>query len=162
MALVQGLAGLGKTALIAEAIHLWHRRFDGVFAFQSKPLALALDDVLRRLDERLVLHSRTYRELCEQNPNARIWLPPGQPLSGEARWRKMRDNLLEALRNERLLLVLDNFETQLEQVAGPDGCYACADPEWDRLLRHLAAEPAGDRLAPPRDLAPSPRGARRA
>ena len=36
--LVQGLAGLGKTALAAEAIHLWHRRFDGVFAFQSKPL----------------------------------------------------------------------------------------------------------------------------
>ena len=38
VALVQGLAGLGKTALVAEAIHLWHRRFDGVFAFQSKPL----------------------------------------------------------------------------------------------------------------------------
>ncbi|HEY2738274.1 MAG TPA: CHAT domain-containing protein [Thermoanaerobaculia bacterium] len=27
--LVQGLAGLGKTALIAAAVHLWHRRFDG-------------------------------------------------------------------------------------------------------------------------------------
>ena len=33
VALVQGLAGLGKTALVAEAIHLWHHRFDGVFAF---------------------------------------------------------------------------------------------------------------------------------
>ncbi|HEX9944388.1 MAG TPA: CHAT domain-containing protein [Thermoanaerobaculia bacterium] len=137
VALVQGLAGLGKTALVAEAIHLWHRRFDGVFAFQSKPLPLALDDVLRRLDERLALHSRAYRELCEENPNARVWLPPGKPLSGEARWRQMRDNLLEAMRSERLLLVLDNFETHLERVAGTDG-YACADPEWDRLLRHLA------------------------
>ena len=61
VALVQGLAGLGKTALVAEAIHLWHRRFDGIFAFQSKPLPLALDDFLRRLDQRLALHSRAYR-----------------------------------------------------------------------------------------------------
>lgn len=137
VALVQGLAGLGKTALVAEAIHLWHHRFAGVFAFQSKPLPLGLDDVLRRLDEQLALHSRVYRESCEQNPNVRVWLPPGQPLSGEARWQKMRDNLLGAMRSESLLLALDNFETNLETVAGPNG-YACADPEWDRLLRHLA------------------------
>jgi tetratricopeptide (TPR) repeat protein len=138
VALVQGLAGLGKTALVAEAIHLWHRRFDGVFAFQSKPLALALDDVLRRLDERLALFSKAYRERCEENPNAAIYLPAGKRLSGgEARWRLMRDNLLEAMRSERLLLVLDNFETHLERVAGADG-YACEDPEWDRFLHHLA------------------------
>ncbi|HEY2294282.1 MAG TPA: CHAT domain-containing protein [Thermoanaerobaculia bacterium] len=143
VALVQGLAGLGKTALIAEAIHLWHRRFDGVFAFQSKPLPLALDEFLRQLDLRLARYSKTYDELCQERPNSRIHLPAGNPQSGEERWRKMRDNLLEAMRNERLLLVLDNFETQLEQVAGPDGCYACADPEWDRLLRHLAASLPG-------------------
>lgn len=135
--LIQGLAGLGKTALVAEAIHLWHRRFDGVFAFQSKPLPLGLDDVLRRLDERLAFHSTAYREQCDEHPNARIYLPAGRPLSGEARWRQMRENLLEAMRSERLLLVLDNFETHLEKVAGADG-YACADPGWNRLLRQLA------------------------
>ncbi|MFL6290761.1 MAG: AAA family ATPase, partial [Thermoanaerobaculia bacterium] len=136
VALVQGLAGLGKTALVAEAVHLWHRRFDGVFAFQSKPLPVSLDDFLRRLDERLALHSRAYRELCEQEPYAAIYLPEGNRLSGEARWRKMRENLLDVMRSERLLLVLDNFETHLERVAGAGG-YACEDPEWDRLLRHL-------------------------
>ncbi|HWM92600.1 MAG TPA: CHAT domain-containing protein [Thermoanaerobaculia bacterium] len=136
VALVQGLAGLGKTALVAEAIHLWHSRFDGVFAFQSKPLPVSFDDFLRRLDERLALHSQTYRELCEQNPYAAVHLPAGKQLSGEARWRKMRDNLLVVMQSERLLLVLDNFETHLERVAGSDG-YACEDPEWDRVLRHL-------------------------
>ena len=93
--------------------------------------------MLRRLDERLTLHSTAYRELCEERPNAAIYLPAGKPLSGEARWRQMRDNLLEAMRSERLLLVLDNLETHLKRVAGADG-YACTDPEWDRLLRHLA------------------------
>src|SRR5436305_7578495 len=141
VALGRGLAGLRKTALVAEAIQLWHRRFGGVFAFQSKPLKLPLDEFYRRLDERLTLHSKTYREVCEQNPYRQIHLPPGK-LSGEARWRQMRDNLLEALRNERLLLVLDNFETNLESVQGKDG-YACADPEWDRLLGHLAEELPG-------------------
>jgi hypothetical protein len=43
VALVQGLAGLGKTALAAEAIHLWHTRFDGVLAFQAKPTPLTVD-----------------------------------------------------------------------------------------------------------------------
>jgi len=137
VALIRGLAGLGKTSLLAEAIHLWHSRFDGVFAFQSKPLPLALDDFLRQLDLRLALYSNTYDELCKERPNAKIYLPPGKPLTGEVRWQGMRDNLLEAMRSERLLLVLDNFETHLETVAGKDG-YACADPEWDRLLRHLA------------------------
>jgi hypothetical protein len=142
VALVQGLAGLGKTSLVAEAIHLWHRRFDGVFAFQSKPLPIALDDFLRALDQGLALHSTAYHELCEERPNARIYLPAGKPLSGEARWQKMRDNLLGAMRSEHLLLVLDNFETHLEKVAKADG-YACADPEWDHLLRHLAEGLAG-------------------
>src|ERR1700732_1500821 len=40
VALVAGLAGLGKTSLAAEAVHLWHRRFDWVFAFQAKLTAM--------------------------------------------------------------------------------------------------------------------------
>jgi len=142
VALVQGLAGMGKTTLVAEAVHLWHRRFVGVFAFQSKPLKLPLDEFYRRLDERLALHSQAYREICDANPNARVYLPAGKPLSGDERWRQMRGNLLEALRNENLVLVLDNFETNLEQVTGEDG-NACADPEWDRLLVHLADNLSG-------------------
>lgn len=138
VAVVQGLAGLGKTALVAEAIHLWHRSFDGIFAFQSTPTPLTVDDFLHRLDKRLALYSRVYGETSDEHPNRRVFLPPGSQLTGEARYELLRDNLLEVLRDERLLLVLDNFQTQLETIAG-DGGYACADPEWDRLLAHLAA-----------------------
>lgn len=133
MAVVQGLAGLGKTSLAAEAIHLRHRHFDGVFAFQGKPTALRLDDFLRRLDDALALHSSVYHQLCEQQPNRRVYLPPRDGLTGEARYARLRDNLLEVLRDEALLLVLDNFETHLES----DG-HTCTDPQWDRLLEHLA------------------------
>lgn len=137
IALVQGLAGLGKTAIAAEAIHLWHPRFDWVLAFQAKPMALALEEFYRRLDARLTLESTTLREKCENSRNVRIYLEPGKPLSGAARYERMRNNLVEALRDERILLILDNFETNLESINGHTG-YACQDPEWDRLLVELA------------------------
>jgi hypothetical protein len=69
VALVQGLAGLGKTALAAEAIHLWHRRFDWVFAFQARPTALTAEEFYRQFDRRLALESAAYRETCKERPN---------------------------------------------------------------------------------------------
>jgi hypothetical protein len=76
VALVQGLAGLGKTLLAAEAVHLWHQRFDYVLAFQAKPAALQLDDVCRQLDRRLTFESQPYRDRCSQNAYSRIYLEP--------------------------------------------------------------------------------------
>jgi len=58
-------------------------------------------------------------------------------LTGEARYERMRLNLSEALRDEAVLLVLDNFETCLETVRSAEG-YRAADAEWDRVLRHLS------------------------
>jgi tetratricopeptide (TPR) repeat protein len=139
VALVQGLAGLGKTALAAESVHLWHQRFDWVLAFQAKPTALTIEDFLRQVDHKLTLASQAYRDKCDAGSNVRLFLEAGQPLRGEERYAQMRVNLLEALRDEAILLVLDNFETNLEIVAGNDG-YACADPHWDRLLTALAQE----------------------
>jgi hypothetical protein len=147
VAVVQGLAGLGKTALAAEAVHLWHTRFDWVLAHQAKPHPLTLDEFYRNLDARLALESRPYREKCEASPYAHIYLEPTDRLTGTARYARMRTNLLEALRDEAILLVLDNFETNLLAHADSNG-YACQDPEWDRLLAELARQlpPTASRL----------------
>ncbi|ETX04231.1 MAG: hypothetical protein ETSY2_29940 [Candidatus Entotheonella gemina] len=144
VALVQGLAGLGKTVLVAEALHLWHRRFDWVLSFQAKPAPLTPDDFFRQVDAKLNLASLTYHAKCEGAPFERIFLEPSQALRGEARYEQMRTNLLEALRGEAVLLVLDNFETALEEIPGADG-YACADPQWDRTLQLLARDLPGTR-----------------
>jgi len=144
VALVQGLGGLGKTAIAAESVHLWHRRFDWVLAFQAKPTPLTIEAFYQQVDGKLTLDSAAYRDKCEDLPNDRVYLPPGQPLSGDARYERLRVNLLEALRDEAILLVLDNFETNLETQPRADG-YACADPQWDRLLEYLIQELPGTR-----------------
>jgi tetratricopeptide (TPR) repeat protein/NAD(P)-dependent dehydrogenase (short-subunit alcohol dehydrogenase family) len=144
VALVQGLAGLGKTVLAAEAIHLWHERFDYVLAFQAKPSPLQLDDFSRQVDQRLMLESRRYRQKCEQNPYSPVYLDhdPEMFPSPEDRYERMRSNLVEALRDEAILLVLDNFETNLESVetAAGSSLYACSDPAWDDLLSRLVRD----------------------
>ena len=141
VALIQGLAGLGKTALAAEAIHLWHARFSWVLAYQGKPTELTLEHFYRDLDGRLASDSKAYRERCEQYPGDRIYLEPTGRVQGEARQARMQINLLETLRQEAILLVLDNFENNLEPSvrAGATG-HACKEPAWDRLLSALASE----------------------
>ena len=144
VALVQGLAGLGKTAIAAETIHLWHGRFEAVLAFQAKPLPLQVDEFLRQIDRKLALYSQAYRDKSEQFPYSRVYLPPDERLIGAERYEQLRTNLLEALRDQAILLVMDNFEPNLETLA-QDNLYACADPEWERLLQLLVAELSGTR-----------------
>jgi tetratricopeptide (TPR) repeat protein len=135
VALIQGLAGLGKTSLAAEAIHLWFDRFDYVLCFQAKGGALSIEDLYRRLDQRLTLVSPTYRERCQANEMARVYLEPRPTLKGSARDEALRNNLIDVLGSERILLVFDNFETNLLTQGGPE--YASQDPAWDGLFEAL-------------------------
>lgn len=133
VAVVQGLAGMGKTSIAAEAIHLYHERFrDGVFCFQSKPHALPFYEFLRRLDQRLALSSRPYNQLCDRYPGGAVFLQEDERLGGEERRDYLCNNVVAVCSQLDLLLVLDNFETHLKSNG------RCADPDWDVLLGRLA------------------------
>lgn len=139
VALVRGLGGLGKTALAAEAIGLWHEPFRWVFCFQAKPVALRLDEFLRQLHTSWMEQQGEYAAKVERYPAEAIWRPALEELTGERRQETLRENLMAALRAEPVLLVLDNFETCLVPRPGPgESGHACQDPGWDALLGALA------------------------
>ena len=98
--LVQGMGGLGKTSLTSEAIHLWHRRFDWVLAFQAKPMPLTVEEFLRQVDMRLRMESKAYRAMVERSPFSAVHIEPSPSLRGDARHERMRNNLIAALRSE--------------------------------------------------------------
>jgi hypothetical protein len=127
VALVQGLAGLGKTALAAEVVNLWHRQFDWVLVVQSRGYATNAEAFYQQIDSLLALLSKAYREECQEDEYRKIALPKDEP----QRYETMRENLLAALNNDPILLIIDNFETNL--LAEPEG-YICKDPEWTQLL----------------------------
>lgn len=135
VAVVRGLGGLGKTALAAEAIGLWHERFCWVFAFQAKPVALPLDDFVRQLHTSWQDQQGEYTERVAQFPAEAIWRPAIGEFTGAQRHETLRRNLVRALTQEPVLLVLDNFESCLvpQQSAGGMG-HTCQDPAWDALL----------------------------
>ena len=149
VALVQGMSGMGKTALAAEAIDLWHRGFDWVFAYQAKPEALRLEEVLRDLHTRLFEQQGVYARHVTQYPAEAIWREAdSKEFRGEKRYAALRDNLLRGLRDEAILLVIDNFETNLRPTPSAPAssvAYSCQDPEWDRLLEGVVEGLAGTR-----------------
>lgn len=138
VALVQGIGGMGKTALAAEAIDLWKEQFDWVLLFQAKPNALSLDTTLGDIHRLLYAELKAYHDHVQENPADAIWRPAEGDFRGEARLRRLGENLLRAMQKEAILLVLDNFETNLKKNDDE-----CQDPEWDRLLALLAAELPG-------------------
>ena len=151
VALVHGLAGLGKTALAAECIALWHHRFDWVLCWQTRPDPLGADSFYRELDLKLTRDSEVYRQTCAQSSSDRIYLEPGPLWSGGERYARMRTNLLQAATAEAILFVLDNFETNLGEPEGArpadpaERDHPCRDPEWGTLLAALAEGLPGTR-----------------
>lgn len=128
VALIQGLAGLGKTALAAEVIDLWHSQFDWVLVVQSRGYAMNAETFYQQIDSLLVRLSKDYRQDCQDDEYRKILLPQDEP----ERYETMRENLLDVLENYSILLIIDNFETNL--LAEPNQGYVCKDPEWTELL----------------------------
>jgi len=122
LAIIQGMAGLGKTSLAAEAINIWHTRFKWVFAFQSRPDPLTAEMFYQRLDEKLTFASRVYRDSCKKNPNFRVYLGTID-YSGEQRNESQLGIIggeLEALRidvmQSKVSQALPNIEQRLAQL----------------------------------------------
>ncbi len=148
VAVVTGLGGMGKTALVAEALALWETRFDWVLLYQAKPNALGFDATLRDIDLKLRGELGRYYEHVQVHRADAIYRDASAAFTGPARLERLTRNLIRALQDEAILLVLDNFETNLKPQPEPSSVaaqpvWACQDPAWDECLALLAQELAG-------------------
>lgn len=146
VALITGLGGMGKTALTAEALALWETRFEWVLLFQAKPQPLSFDNFLREVDLRLRGELGRYHEHVTARPADAIYRDASESFNGAARYERLTSNLIRALSDEPLWLVLDNFETNLKaapQSPGSEGApplWECQEAEWEQCLARLAEE----------------------
>ncbi|MFZ0050999.1 MAG: CHAT domain-containing protein [Desulfobaccales bacterium] len=148
VALITGLGGMGKTALTAEALDLWESRFEWVLLYQAKPNALGFDTTLRDIHLKLYAELGRYHDHVQSYPADAIFRAADADFTGPERLDRLTRNLLRALRDEPILLVLDNFETNLKPQAAPspaagEPVWACQDPAWDDCLARLAADLVG-------------------
>lgn len=143
VAVITGLGGMGKTALTAEALALWETRFDWVLIYQAKPNALGFDATLRDIHQKLMGELARYHDHVRTRPADAIHREASAEFTGPARLERLTRNLLRALQHEPILLVLDNFETNLKAPDPVTGLAACQDPAWDACLALLAKELAG-------------------
>lgn len=150
VAVVTGLGGMGKTALTAEALELWQTRFDWVLLYQAKPNALGFEAFLRDADLKLRGELGRYYDHVKAHPADAIYRDADAGFTGPERLQRLTRNLVRALQDEAVLLVLDNFETNLKpkpEAAPSPGQprWACQDPAWDNCLKALAEGLAGSR-----------------
>lgn len=144
-ALITGIAGMGKTTIAAEAIHLWHGRFDYVLAVQTRgEEGISFDNFCREIHRGLLKENPEYEVLCRGNPRRAVFFEADAMLTGEAWLARLRQNLLDALLSYRILLVLDNFETNLWGTPEAQGRgHGSKDPAWDALFAILPERLAG-------------------
>ncbi|NOT63814.1 MAG: CHAT domain-containing protein, partial [Acidobacteria bacterium] len=117
VAVITGLGGMGKTALVAESLALWEQRFDWVLLYQAKPNALSFENTLRDIDIKLRGELGRYHEHIKARPADAIYRDATAEFTGAARYERLTRNLIRALQDEAILLVLDNFETNLKPLA---------------------------------------------
>ncbi len=171
VAVITGLGGMGKTALTAEALALWQTRFDWVLLYQAKPNPLSFETTLRDIHLKLVGELGPYHDHVKARPADAIYRDASADFTGAERYERLTRNLIRALKDEAILLVLDNFETNLkpqpessptkghEEDTKADNdplrdpscdfvgkpVWSCQDEAWERCLARLATELIGSR-----------------
>jgi tetratricopeptide (TPR) repeat protein len=140
VAVITGLGGMGKTALTAEALTLWESCFEWVLLFQAKPNRLEFDKALSDIHRLLKGELKLYYEHVRANPADAIYREVTADFTGRERLQRLTRNLLRALKDEPILIVLDNFETNLKPADPATTLSACQDEAWDDCLALLAKE----------------------
>jgi len=143
VAVITGLGGMGKTALAAEALALWEKRFAWVLIYQAKPNALSFDATLRDIHTQLNGELGRYHEHVQAHRSDAIHREADAEFNGTARQDRLIRNLLRAMQDEAILLVLDNFEGNLKAPTDGQAAATCQDPAWERCLAALAVGLAG-------------------
>jgi tetratricopeptide (TPR) repeat protein len=143
VAVITGLGGMGKTALTAEALALWETRFEWVLLYQAKPNRLEFETTLRDIHLKLMGELKLYHDHVRAHPADAIYRDASADFTGPARLERLSSNLLRALKDEPILLVLDNFETNLKQADPATSHAICQDRAWDNCLALLAEELPG-------------------
>lgn len=149
VAVIIGLGGIGKTALAAEVITIWQTRFDWLLLYQAKPNHLSFEYFLQDIHLKLQGQEGVYCSHIQKLPDDAIFRDSTDEFNGTERIERLTRNLLSAMQEEAILLVLDNFETnQKTNPENPDlsnPIWACEDPSWDYCLNLLASELIGAR-----------------
>ena len=140
IAVITGLGGMGKTALTAEALALWESKFNWVLLFQAKPNRLEFEKTLWDIHRMLNGELKLYYEHVRANPADAIYREATADFTGPERLQRLTRNLLRALKDEPILIVLDNFETNLKPADLATTLSACQDKAWDDCLALLAKE----------------------
>ena len=151
VAVITGLGGMGKTALVAEALELWETRFEWVLLYQAKPNPLGFDATLRDIHLKLMGELGATTTTCGPIPPMPSTATPAPSSPAPRGWTRLTRNLVRALKDEPILLVLDNFETNLKPAAPElrrrprlaEPVWACQDPAWDQCLAPLAQRTGG-------------------
>jgi hypothetical protein len=119
LAVITGLGGMGKTALTAEILALWEQQFRWVLLYQAKPNALSFELTFYDIHLKLVGDSQVYHQHIQQYPANAIYREPTESFTGPERLNRLTSNLIRALKHEPILLVLDNFEANLQPTVEP-------------------------------------------
>lgn len=111
---------------------------------------LGFDRTLWKIDLNLRGELGLYHDHVKTRPADAIYRAANPEFTGASRQERLTQNLIRALQDEAILLVLDNFETNLKPQAEPSSVsgppvWACQDPAWDDALKALASELVGSR-----------------
>lgn len=139
LTVIQGVTGVGKTALVAEVLSLWQDQFELILQYQAKPNQLDFEMTLRDIHGKLMDENSAYSNHIKAKPADAIFRQADAQFHGAERERRLIRNLVRCLHCAAVLLVLDNFETNLKPHSGPENlANACQDPAWDACLQALA------------------------